>query len=140
MLAIGIVVDDAIIVIENVERILKEEQLPVKDAVTKAMQQVTGPIIATTLVLLAVFVPVGFMPGITGELYKQFSVTISCAVLISSVNALPLQAQLGSLYINDFNQFGRTYKVMIQADAAYRTQAADLQHYYVRNTQGIWYH
>ncbi|MBT1063799.1 multidrug efflux RND transporter permease subunit [Bowmanella sp. Y26] len=100
VLAIGIVVDDAIIVIENVERILKEEQLPVKDAVTKAMQQVTGPIIATTLVLLAVFVPVGFMPGITGELYKQFSVTISCAVLISSINALTLSPALCTLLLN----------------------------------------
>lgn len=100
VLAIGIVVDDAIIVIENVERILKEEQLAVKDAVTKAMQQVTGPIIATTLVLLAVFVPVGFMPGITGELYKQFSVTISCAVLISSINALTLSPALCSLLLH----------------------------------------
>ncbi|GGO69297.1 efflux RND transporter permease subunit [Bowmanella pacifica] len=100
VLAIGIVVDDAIIVIENVERILKEEQLAVKDAVAKAMQQVTGPIIATTLVLLAVFVPVGFMPGITGELYKQFSVTISCAVLISSINALTLSPALCSLLLH----------------------------------------
>ncbi|ALO34313.1 RND transporter [Colwellia sp. MT41] len=94
VLAIGIVVDDAIIVIENVERILKEEQLPIKEAVTKAMEQVSGPIIATTLVLLAVFVPVGFMPGITGELYKQFSVTISFAVIISSINALTLSPAL----------------------------------------------
>jgi HAE1 family hydrophobic/amphiphilic exporter-1 len=62
----------AIVVIENVERILKQKKLPIKEAVTKAMEQVSGPIIATTLVLLAVFVPVAFMPGITGELYKQF--------------------------------------------------------------------
>ena len=101
VLAIGIVVDDAIIVIENVERILKEEKLPIKEAVTKAMEQVTGPIIATTLVLLAVFVPVGFMPGITGELYKQFSVTISFAVLISSVNALTLSPALCALLLNE---------------------------------------
>ncbi|MEI6893402.1 MAG: multidrug efflux RND transporter permease subunit [Colwellia sp.] len=100
VLAIGIVVDDAIIVIENVERILKEEQLPIKEAVTKAMGQVSGPIIATTLVLLAVFVPVAFMPGITGELYKQFSVTISFAVLISSLNALTLSPALCTVLLN----------------------------------------
>jgi len=100
VLAIGIVVDDAIIVIENVERILKEEKLPIKEAVTKAMEQVSGPIIATTLVLLAVFVPVGFMPGITGELYKQFSVTISFAVIISSINALTLSPALCSVLLS----------------------------------------
>ncbi len=101
VLAIGIVVDDAIIVIENVERILKEEKLPIKEAVTKAMEQVSGPIVATTLVLLAVFVPVGFMPGITGELYKQFSVTISFAVLISSINALTLSPALCALLLSE---------------------------------------
>lgn len=101
VLAIGIVVDDAIIVIENVERILKEEKLPIKEAVTKAMEQVSGPIVATTLVLLAVFVPVGFMPGITGELYKQFSVTISFAVLISSLNALTLSPALCALLLSE---------------------------------------
>lgn len=94
ILAIGIVVDDAIVVIENVERILEEEKIPIQQAVTKAMAEVTGPVIATTLVLLAVFVPVGFMPGITGELYKQFSVTISVAVIISSINALTLSPAL----------------------------------------------
>lgn len=103
VLAIGIVVDDAIIVIENVERILKEEKLPIKEAVTKAMEQVAGPIIATTLVLLAVFVPVAFMPGITGELYKQFSVTISFAVLISSLNALTLSPALCTVLLSEKN-------------------------------------
>jgi len=101
VLAIGIVVDDAIVVIENVERLLKEEKLPVKEAVTKAMEQVSGPIIATTLVLLAVFVPVAFMPGITGELYKQFSVTISFAVLISSLNALTLSPALCTVLLDE---------------------------------------
>lgn len=101
VLAIGIVVDDAIIVIENVERILKEEKLPIKEAVSKAMKQVGGPIVATTLVLLAVFVPVGFMPGITGELYKQFSVTISFAVIISSINALTLSPALCSVLLSE---------------------------------------
>lgn len=94
VLAIGIVVDDAIVVVENVQRITQEEKLPIQEAVTKAMEQVTGPVIATTLVLLAVFVPVAFMPGITGKLYQQFSVTISVAVIISSINALTLSPAL----------------------------------------------
>ncbi|MGX9350357.1 efflux RND transporter permease subunit [Shimia sp. W99] len=99
VLAIGIVVDDAIVVVENVERIIAEEGLSPPDATRKAMQQITGPVIATTLVLLAVFVPVTFMPGITGRLYSQFAVTISTAVVISSVNALTLSPALCSLIL-----------------------------------------
>jgi len=100
VLAIGIVVDDAIIVIENVERLMEESDLAIEDAVAKAMSEVTGPIVATTLVLLAVFVPVAFMPGITGELYKQFSITISFAVLISSLNALTLSPALCTVLLS----------------------------------------
>ncbi len=100
VLAIGVVVDDAIVVIENVERLMKDEGLDAIAATTKAMEQVTGPIIATTLVLMAVFVPVGFMPGITGEIYKQFSVTISSAVFISSINALTLSPALCSVLLS----------------------------------------
>ncbi|MCP4818879.1 MAG: MMPL family transporter, partial [Shimia sp.] len=99
VLAIGIVVDDAIVVVENVERIIAEEGLNAADATRKAMGQITGPVIATTLVLLAVFVPVTFMPGITGRLYTQFAVTISVAVVISSVNALTLSPALCSLIL-----------------------------------------
>lgn len=99
VLAIGIVVDDAIVVVENVERIIAEEGLPPAEATRKAMGQITGPVIATTLVLLAVFVPVTFMPGITGELYSQFAVTISVAVVISSINALTLSPALCSLIL-----------------------------------------
>jgi HAE1 family hydrophobic/amphiphilic exporter-1 len=94
ILAIGIVVDDAIIVVENVQRLMDEEDLDPKAATAKAMDQVGGAVVATTLVLLAVFVPVGFMPGITGQLYQQFAVTISVAVAISSVNALTLSPAL----------------------------------------------
>ncbi len=94
ILAIGIVVDDAIVVVENVQRLMDEEGLDPPAATRKAMLQVTGPIIATTLVLLAVFVPVGFIPGITGQLYQQFAVTISVAVVISSINALTLSPAL----------------------------------------------
>ncbi len=99
VLAIGIVVDDAIVVVENVERIIAEEGLSAPDATRKAMGQITGPVIATTLVLLAVFVPVTFMPGITGRLYSQFAVTISTAVVISSINALTLSPALCSLIL-----------------------------------------
>ncbi len=94
IMAIGLVVDDAIVVVENVYRIMDHEKLSPKPATIKAMKQVTGPIVATTLVLLAVFVPVAFMPGITGQLYKQFAVTISVSVLISSINALTLSPAL----------------------------------------------
>lgn len=94
ILAIGIVVDDAIVVVENVQRLMKEESLSPRDATRKAMSQVGGAIIATTLVLFAVFVPVAFMPGITGELYRQFAVTIAFAVAISSINALTLSPAL----------------------------------------------
>ncbi|SNS45483.1 efflux RND transporter permease subunit [Tropicimonas sediminicola] len=99
VLAIGIVVDDAIVVVENVERIIAEEGLSPPEATAKAMGQITGPVIATTLVLLAVFVPVTFMPGITGRLYSQFAVTISTAVVISSINALTLSPALCALVL-----------------------------------------
>lgn len=94
IMAIGLVVDDAIVVVENVYRIMDQNKLSPKPATIKAMGQVTGPIVATTLVLLAVFVPVAFMPGITGQLYKQFAVTISVSVIISSINALTLSPAL----------------------------------------------
>jgi len=90
IMAIGLVVDDAIVVVENVHRVMQDEGLPVVEATTRAMGQVTGPIIATTLVLFAVFVPVGFMPGITGQLYRQFAVTMCTSVLISAICALSL--------------------------------------------------
>ena len=99
VLAIGIVVDDAIVVVENVERLMADEGLSPPDATRKAMGQITGPVIATTLVLLAVFVPVTFMPGITGRLYSQFAVTISTAVVISSINALTLSPALCALVL-----------------------------------------
>ncbi|SDJ43318.1 efflux RND transporter permease subunit [Aliiruegeria lutimaris] len=99
VLAIGIVVDDAIVVVENVERLIAEEGLPAAEATAKAMGQITGPVIATTLVLLAVFVPVTFMPGITGQLYSQFAVTISTAVVISSINALTLSPALCAIVL-----------------------------------------
>jgi HAE1 family hydrophobic/amphiphilic exporter-1/multidrug efflux pump len=94
VLAIGIVVDDAIVVLENVERIMREERLAARDAAIKAMEEVTSPIIAIVLTLCAVFVPIAFLGGLTGELYRQFAVTISIAVVISGVVALTLTPSL----------------------------------------------
>lgn len=99
VLAIGIVVDDAIIVIENVERLMHEEKLSARDATIKAMEQVTGPVIATTLVLVAVFVPVAFLGGLTGQLYRQFAITIAASVCISSIVALTLSPAMCRLLI-----------------------------------------
>ena len=94
VLAIGIVVDDAIVVLENVERIMHEEHLSAYDAAVKAMHEVTSPIIAIVLVLCAVFVPIAFLGGLTGELYRQFAVTIAIAVIISGIVALTLTPSL----------------------------------------------
>ena len=100
VLAIGIVVDDAIVVVENVERVLEEEPaLSPAEATLKAMQQITGPVIAISLVLLSVFVPVAFIPGISGQLFRQFAVTISIAMLISAVIALTLSPALCAIFL-----------------------------------------
>ena len=94
VLAIGIVVDDAIVVLENVERLMHEEGMSPRDAAIEAMHEVTGPVIAIVLVLCAAFVPIAFLGGLAGELYRQFSVTISIAVVISGLVALTLTPAL----------------------------------------------
>jgi len=94
VLAIGIVVDDAIVVVENVARNLEEDGVTPKQAAEKAMREVTGPVVATTLVLLAVFVPTSFMGGLTGVMYNQFGLTIAAATVFSSINALTLSPAL----------------------------------------------
>ncbi len=99
VLAIGIVVDDAIVVIENVERVMKSEKLGPREASIKAMEEVTGPIIAIVLVLCAVFVPVGFLGGLAGEMYKQFAITIAVSVVISGIVALTLSPALCALLL-----------------------------------------
>ena len=100
VLAIGIVVDDAIVVVENVERVMEEQpELSPAAATKKAMAQVTAPIVAITLVLLSVFVPIGFIPGISGELFRQFAVTISVSMLISAINALTLSPALCAVFL-----------------------------------------
>src|SRR3954454_12375768 len=89
VLAIGIVVDDAIVVLENIERWL-EKGLPVREATIHAMSEITGPIIAITLVLSSVFLPSALLPGITGQFYRQFALTISASVMISAINAMTM--------------------------------------------------
>src|ERR671937_490232 len=106
VLAIGIVVDDAIVVLENIERIMHEEHLPPRDAAIKAMREVSGPVIAIVLVLCSVFVPIAFLGGLAGELYRQFAVTISIAVVISGIVALTLTPSLCVLILK------REHKVM----------------------------
>ena len=116
VLAIGIVVDDAIVVVENTSRYIAEGLSPKKAAIA-AMEEITGPVIATTLVLLAVFVPTAFMSGITGQLFKQFSLTISAAVLISTINALTLSPALCGIVLREpreskfffFRWFNKTF-------------------------------
>ncbi len=100
VLAVGIVVDDAIVVVENVERVMEDHpELSPAEATRQAMLQITGPIIAITLVLLSVFVPVGFIPGLSGVMFRQFAVTISCAMLISALNALTLSPALCAVFL-----------------------------------------
>jgi multidrug efflux pump len=120
VLAITLVVDDAIVVVENVTRNLEENpQRPLAEATEQAMREITGPVIATTLVLVAVFAPVGFISGITGALYRQFAVTISVAVCISAVNALTLSPALCVLMLRPpeqtrfvaFRLFNRGFEV-----------------------------
>jgi hydrophobe/amphiphile efflux-1 (HAE1) family protein len=99
ILAIGIVVDDAIIVLENVERIMTTEHKPPREAAIQAMQEVSGPVIAVVLVLCAVFIPVSFLGGLAGELYRQFAVTIAVSVVISGIVALTLTPALCALLL-----------------------------------------
>src|SRR5208283_5345870 len=95
VLAIGIVVDDAIVVVENVERVMEEHpELTPAEATKRAMAEITAPIIAITLVLLSVFVPVAFIPGISGELFRQFAVTVAVSMFLSAINALTLSPAL----------------------------------------------
>ena len=101
VLAIGLVVDDAIVVVENVSRIIEEKGLKAREAASFAMHEVTGPIVATSLVLMAVFVPVSFFPGIVGSMYNQFALTIACAVAISTINALTLSPALCAIFLKD---------------------------------------
>ncbi len=119
VLAIGIVVDDAIVVVENVERVLEERpDLSQRDAVKEAMRQITAPVIAISLVLLSVFVPIGFIPGISGQLFRQFAVTIAVAMLISATCALTLSPALCAVFLrrNGHRRRGIMRRVMVGID------------------------
>jgi hydrophobe/amphiphile efflux-1 (HAE1) family protein len=113
VLAVGLVVDDAIVVVENVDRHMEAGTADRRKAARDAMAQVTSPVIATSLVLMAVFVPVGFIPGVTGALYKQFALTIACAVAISAFNALTLSPALCAIFLtpkqDGGSRFGRAF-------------------------------
>ncbi len=99
ILAIGLVVDDAIIVVENVSRLLRDGEYTPVEAAIESMREITAPIVSTTLVILAVFVPVAFLPGIEGKMYQQFAVTISASVIISSIVALTLSPAMCALIL-----------------------------------------
>ena len=126
VLAIGIVVDDAIVVIENVERVMRTKKLGAREAAIEAMEEVTGPIIAIVLVLCAVFVPVGFLGGLAGEMYKQFAITIAVSVVISGIVALTLSPALCALMLKPdhsepaapFRAFNRLFDKLTDAYGA----------------------
>ncbi|ROH85454.1 multidrug efflux RND transporter permease subunit [Pseudomethylobacillus aquaticus] len=109
VLSIGIVVDDAIVVLENIERLMKEEKLSPMHAAIKSMQQVSGAVVAIVLVLCAVFVPVAFMGGIAGELYRQFAVTVAVAVVISGIVALTLTPALCAIILKPVHKETRFF-------------------------------
>jgi hydrophobe/amphiphile efflux-1 (HAE1) family protein len=120
VLAIGIVVDDAIVVVENVERVMEEHpELSPADATKRAMSEITAPIIAITLVLLSVFVPVAFIPGISGELFRQFAVTVAVSMFLSAINALTLSPALCGVLLRPHHgpRGGIMGKVMRSIDA-----------------------
>jgi len=131
ILVIGIVVDDAIVVVENTMRIIDEEGLGAKEATAKSMVEITGPVVATTLVLLAVFVPTIVMPGITGRLYRPFAITISVATLFSSVNALTLSPALCGMLLRPSKMdrrgfFGLFNRLLERTTTGYRAVVTGL--------------
>lgn len=119
ILAIGIVVDDAIVVVENVDRIMNEEGLTPYEATKKAMSNLSGALIAMSLVLCAVFVPVSFLSGITGQLYRQFTITIAVSVIISTIVALTLSPVMCSLLLRPDN--GRKNRLFQRINSALAT-------------------
>ncbi|HSN53309.1 MAG TPA: multidrug efflux RND transporter permease subunit [Candidatus Sulfomarinibacteraceae bacterium] len=131
ILVIGIVVDDAIVVVENTMRIIDEEGLPAKEATAKSMLEITGPVVATTLVLLAVFVPTIVMPGIVGRLYRPFAITISVATLFSSINALTLSPALCGMLLRPSRErtkgfFGLFNRALKRTSSGYRAVVGGL--------------
>ena len=137
VLAIGIVVDDAIVVVEAVEHNI-EQGMSSKDAALRAMQQVTGPIVATTLILVAVFVPTAFIPGITGRMFQQFALTIAVSVVISSVNALSLSPALSALLLRPRSEvrgpLGRFFRGFNSAFDRFTNGYVDYCRFFIRRS------
>ena len=130
ILAIGLVVDDAIIVVERVQYLIQFEHKNAHDAAVTAMQEIGGAVVATTMVLLAIFVPVGLMAGITGKIYQQFAVTIATSVVFSSVNALTLSPALCALFFagekeNEPNGFFKQFDRFLEWTRGYYLQAVE---------------
>lgn len=133
VLAIGIVVDDAIVVLENVERIMTTEHLPPKEATAKAMGEVTSALIAIVLVLCSVFIPVSFMGGLAGQMYKQFAITISVSVVLSGIVALTLTPALCSLLLKGSTDASKTPRFFVAFNAGF----SRITHAYVSTVRHI---
>ena len=114
VLAIGIVVDDAIVVVENVERNIREHKLSPKDATVRAMGEITGPVIAITLVLMSVFLPTAALPGITGEMYRQFALTIAASTALSALNALTLSPALCAILLKPHEEHKKKSFILLR--------------------------
>ena len=112
ILAIAVVVDDAIVVVENSARLLDTGKYTAHEAVSKAMDEIVGPIVGVVLVLLAVFIPTTFISGISGQLYKQFALTIAAATVLSGFNSLTLTPSLCALFLDE--EYGRTEILPLQ--------------------------
>ena len=139
VLAIGIVVDDAIVVLENVERIMSQEKLGSVEATLKAMTEVTGPVVAIVLVLCAVFVPVAFMGGLAGQMYKQFAATIAVSVVISGIVALTLTPALCALMLKPGHQHPHAFFVRFNTwfDRMTEHYTAGVRYFLKRSVRGL---
>jgi multidrug efflux pump len=133
VLAIGIVVDDAIVVVENVERHIEHGMAP-REATKQAMKEVTGPIVATALVLCAVFVPAAFISGLTGEFYRQFALTIAISTVISAFNSLTLSPALAALLLQDRN--APKDKLSLAIDRGFGWLFRPFNRFFVRSANG----
>ena len=134
VVAIGIVVDDAIIVVEAVDEKMHSLGLPPKEAAKEAMKEITAPIIAITLVLLSVFVPTAFIPGITGQLFQQFAVAVSVSMVISAINALTLSPALCAIILKPGHKLWRPMRYVSNAIDSTRDGYARVVHRLVRRT------
>ena len=138
VLAIGIVVDDAIVVIENVERIMVEEKLPPKEATLKAMEQITGAVVAITVVLAAVFIPSALQSGAAGEIYKQFAVTIALAMAFSAFLALGFTPALCATFLKQHPEDGHQRRNVIFR--AFESVYGRVENSYVRRISSVISH